>query len=115
MVTTAAVRPRSAGVTKDEEEDKETEELGEESVKELEEHSLQECGERGSASRIHWKPCSGGFLAPSEPSESGSEASERASSNQPTVAWRPQSFILILDKGSQLTDCPCPVPDEGSP
>ena len=78
MAMTAGARPRSAGVTKDEEEDKETEELGEESVKELEEHSLQECGERGSASRIHWKPCSGGFLAPSEPSESDSKASKQA-------------------------------------
>ena len=88
-------------MTKDDEKDKEKDELGEEGVKELEEHGLQECGERGenaggdSASRIHWRPCPGGSLAPSEPSESGSEASERALSNQPTVAWRSRLCILI--------------------
>ena len=78
MVTTPAVRPRSAGVTKGEEEHEETDKLGEEGAEELEEHGLQEFGERGentgggSASRIHWRPCSGGSSAPYEPRKSGS-------------------------------------------
>ena len=54
-------------------------------------------------------------MATFEPSESGSEASEEASSSQATMALQPQSCILIPDKGSQLADCPCPVWDEGSP
>ena len=39
MVTTAAVRPQSAGVTKGEEEDEKTDELGEEGAEELDEHA----------------------------------------------------------------------------
>ena len=86
-------------MTKGEEEDVETDELAEEGEEELEEHGLQECGKParnaggGIASRIHWRPCSRGSLASSEPSSPVSEACKQALSNQPTVAWRPWSCL----------------------
>ena len=44
---TVAVRPRWAGLTKQDEKDKEANKLSEEEDEELEEHGLQGCGERG--------------------------------------------------------------------
>ena len=105
MVTTPAVRPRSAGVTKGEEEDEETDKLGEEGAEDLEEHGLQEFGERGentgggSASRIHWRPCSGGSSAPYEPRKSGSrglQASFVKPANSVLLSQLFQSSKLIM-------------------
>ena len=72
MDPTAAARPRSAGVTRLDEEDEETDKLGEEGDKELEVHKLQGCGEHGQNDG----GASPSSSSPSEPSELASEGSK---------------------------------------
>ena len=61
---TAAIRPQSTGLTKLDEEDKETDELGEEG---LEEHGLKGCGERSENTGAGSASCITGGCAPRHP------------------------------------------------